>query len=540
MPREMADRTRRFMLVRNPDLAVDRLVARVRGQVDDARDAQAIRAAFAAVLADLRVKRGDPAWTDGRDVIGAAYERLLRGSDRRSLGQYFTPLSIGRAMAAWLFADQPHLLLDPACGSGSLLAAAAHERAGDTKLVGFDVDPLAIAMAQANGDLRRVDALALQNKNFLIDEIDDRPDAVICNPPFTRNQELSHDEKAAIHQGFNERLGLDISRLASLHVLFLVRALEISADDARLAFITPAHWLDMNYGRTVKEFLLERARVEAIVQFPARQLVFEHAVTTAAITVFRKGNYADTARTRFAFSPSTSREDILSALGSGNPAALVQLSSHEKWSRATRTSRAKKGKMLADLATVRRGAATGCNEFFVLSDQARRFHKLNHCYLRPCAASPRWFEGNEITEETLDALSDTAPRWLLSPTRARLGGPLERYLERAESLGVHERHLVTLRVKAGWPWWAVEADFAAPILFTYLNRSRPRFVRNRANAIPLNNWLAIDPLLGVDADELFASLQKRTATLRSDAREYGNGLWKLEPSELKRLTLPDL
>jgi len=100
---------------------------------------------------------------------------------------------------------------------------------------------------------------------------------------------------------------------------------------------------------------------------------------------------------------------------------------------------------------------------------------------------------------------------------------------------------VKLRVKAGRAWWEVEADFAAPILFTYLNRSRPRFVRNRAGAIPLNNWLVIEPRNGVDPDVLFARLREASeAALRTNAREYGNGLWKLEPSELKRLPLSGL
>ena len=189
------------------------------------------------------------------------------------------------------------------------------------------------------------------------------------------------------------------------------------------------------------------------------------------------------------------------AFAADTEATHVQLSLGENWSRVERR-RSQQATTLEEVARVRRGAATGCNEFFVLTDEDRRVHALNRCCLRSCAASPRWFDGEEINDETLAALPASAPRWLLYPSRARLGGPLERYLQRA-ALGVHERHLVKLRVKAGRPWWEVEADFAAPILFTYLNRRRPRFVRNRAGAIPLNNWLVIEPLDGVDAEMLF-------------------------------------
>jgi adenine-specific DNA-methyltransferase len=295
----------------------------------------------------------------------------------------------------------------------------------------------------------------------------------------------------------------------------------------------------MNYGLVVKEFLLGRAHVEAIVQFPAGQPVFEHAMTTAAVTLIHKSADIRTRPlTRFVRAASTSRDDILRAFTVDTEAKFVQLSSGEKWSRIERRRRPK-AKTLEEVARVRRGAATGCNEFFVLSDEDRRIHKLNRCYLRPCAASPRWFDGDEIDEETLAALPESAPRWLLYPSRARLGGPLERYLQHAERLGVHERELVKQRVKAGRSWWEVEGDFTAPILFTYLNRSRPRFVRNRAGAIPLNNWLVIEPREGVDPDSLCTALRESSwSALHSSAREYGNGLWKLEPSELKRLALP--
>lgn len=517
--------------------AVDELVARVLAEVGAEADPTQVRVVFERVLEGLDIAPGHPAWSDGRDVVGAAYERLLSGRDRRALGQFFTPLPIGRAMAHWLLADRPRLLLDPGCGSGSLLAAAQHERTGSASLLGLDVDPLAITMAEKNASLRTIDRLELRQANFLTDEIPERPEAIICNPPYTRHQALTAAQKEAIHSSLTRRLNIEFSQVASLHVLFLARALDVAADEARLAFITPAHWLDMNYARQVKELVLKAAHVEAIIELPAGELVFEHAITTATITLIRKGP-CGVEPTRLLRATSTERDEIVALVEDPRPGTSVTLSSAKKWSRKPRRTQPQ-GVRLDEVAHVRRGAATGCNAFFVLSDRERRDHSLSRSSLRPCVTSPRMFEGDELDQATLAALSDDVPRWLLAPTRERRGGPLERYLLRAEELHVHDRYLVKQRVTAGRPWWLVEGDFAAPILFSYFNRTRPRFVRNRASAVPLNNWLVIQPHDGIDPDALFAALREPSALARlgDDARRYGNGLWKLEPSELQRLTL---
>jgi hypothetical protein len=52
------------------------------------------------------------------------------------------------------------------------------------------------------------------------------------------------------------------------------------------------------------------------------------------------------------------------------------------------------------------------------------------------------------------------------------------------------------------PWYAPESRGECPILFTYFNRERPRFIRNTADALPLNNFLIVEPKLRVDADQL--------------------------------------
>jgi SAM-dependent methyltransferase len=105
----------------------------------------------------------------------------------------------------------------------------------------------------------------------------------------------------------------------------------------------------------------------------------------------------------------------------------------------------------------------------------------------------------------------------------------------ATMLKANEGYLASKRK----PWYAPEQRGDCPILFSYFNRAQPRFVRNRANAVPLNNWLIIEPKEGVDADVLYEALTSKAAMaqLEEGARVYGGGLWKLEPSELSEIRL---
>lgn len=520
-----------------PSQAIDYLVDRVENAAPSTGPLE-LRRTLLSLLSDLRVDVGDPAWSNGQDVIGAAYERLLTGHQRRARGQFFTPLPVARVMAQWALADDPGLLLEPGVGSGSMLIAASQERSTATRLLGLDVDPVAISMAQANCGIRRIDNFELRQADFLRDQLEERPAAILCNPPYTRHQLLDASTKASIFDGFENRLGIRFSHLASLHVLFLLRALEVSAPSARLAFITPAHWLDMRYATKIKELLLDMAHVEAIINFPTDQPVFEHAITTAAITFIRKGVDTDTP-TRLHRTAGPSATELQAELVDPQRGTAVTLKSNRKWSRVGPS--AVPIAKLKDYAAVKRGIATGFNSYFVLSEDQRKDLQLSRSSMLPCAASPRLFPGNLLDRAILDALPSSAPRWLFRPQRVPKVGPIAEYLAYGEyTLDVRSRHLVKQRERSGRPWHEVRCELKAPILFTYFNRTEARFVRNSAEAVPLNTWLVIEPLPNVDPDDLFALLcehatQKR---LRDDCRVYGNGLWKLEPSELAGIALP--
>ena len=161
---------------------------------------------MARVLEGLNIAPGDPAWADGHDVVGEAFEQLLPTPSRRALGQFCTPLWAARPMAEWLLAESADLLLDPGCGSGSLLIGAAHaRRQGSTRFLGLDVDPLAMDMACVTQRVRGIAHMTLRRADFLLDDIPERPQAIICNPPYTRQQDIHQRSRPGYTMG--SRLG---------------------------------------------------------------------------------------------------------------------------------------------------------------------------------------------------------------------------------------------------------------------------------------------------------------------------------------------
>jgi adenine-specific DNA-methyltransferase len=496
------------------------------------------------VAAELDVDRAawEP-WADGVDVIGAAYEQLVSGVERRPRGQFQTPFWAADLMASWLLAEPAELLLDPGVGAGRLLFRAL--KAGrhlPEKMIGLDVDPLSLTMARLNVELRDPDGraqISLRRRDFLTGSLTERPDAITCNPPYSRHHSIPPEQKEAIHAGFESRLGQRFNRLAGLHVLFLVRALEVARPGARIAFIAPADWLDVGYGRSIKRFVLEQAYVESIVLFDEGHLFFDGAMTSAAITFIRKEPSAGRA-TRIVRLPRElpPRQQVLAAV-KGTSAVLigeeVELAGERRWGRLHKQT--KEGTRLGEVARVRRGLATGCNRFFSLSEKTRKRFGIDKADLRSAIVSPRLVSGTELTRSFLEALPDDQPRWVLDRRDAEAEKdrtPIARYLRWGRKhLNADSGYLASNRK----PWYALEKRGDCPILFSYMNRANPRFIRNRARAVPLNTFLIVEPEDGIDPDELCAALNSQFVLdqLTHDRRNYGGGLWKLEPREVEEL-----
>ncbi|MUL41768.1 N-6 DNA methylase [Streptomonospora sp. PA3] len=133
---------------------------------------------------------------DGRRAaLGVAAEQLDAGSG----GAHTTPEPLAGVMAE-LLGEAPETVLDPACGSGSLLAAAA--LAGAARLLGQELHPGLAALAAARVRPASAGAaVAVRSGDSLRDDAfaGETADAVLCVPPYGDrgwgHRELAYDQR---------------------------------------------------------------------------------------------------------------------------------------------------------------------------------------------------------------------------------------------------------------------------------------------------------------------------------------------------------
>ncbi|MCC7539465.1 MAG: class I SAM-dependent methyltransferase [Deltaproteobacteria bacterium] len=479
---------------------------------------------------------------DGGDPLGERFCALRSAELRRPLGATYTPAPIVRAMLAWARRQRPlpSRIVDPGAGSGRYLLAAA-ATFPDAELVGVEIDPLAAMLAR--GDLAAIGAGARTTVHLA----DFRactlprttgPTLFVGNPPYVRHHRLDERWKRWLVDRASS-LGCRASQLAGLHVHFFVATAIHARPGDRGAYVTAAEWLDVNYGRLVRDLLMGVLGATGIhVLEPAAQ-PFADAATTAAITCFEVGRRPPSLRVR-----RVETLDDLGALDGGRSIRRDRLEAAPRWSPLLATRRGPDGPRsggrppvgyveLGDLCRVHRGAVTGANAIWIVDGAT----DVPESFLHPTVTKARelFAAGAELLDASslrrvidlpidLDTLDDD--------DRARV----ERFLRRAATMGAKAGYIARTRRA----WWSVGLRAPAPILATYMARRPPAFVRNRAQARHINIAHGLYPRLPLSAtalDRLADYLATRTSV--ADGRTYAGGLTKFEPREMERLLVPD-
>lgn len=279
----------------------------------------------------------------GFEIIGRIFEHLIPQDERHKYGQYFTRSDIVDLILRFCLPNnEKALVLDPACGAGTFLIRAYRQKKMLNQrlthkeilatLWGVDIAKFPAHLATINlalNDLSTKDNYPrILEKNFFDEELIGKHwlskslkkvllntlsdseevvgfplefDAVVGNPPYTRQEEMSQQEGGAdlkeqiITTALSKWNGAStpsISRRAGIHAYFFIHGTKLLKNEGRFGFIVSNSWLDVEWGGGLQEFFLRHYKIVAVIESKVERW-FPEADVDTCIVILEKCEGAD-------------------------------------------------------------------------------------------------------------------------------------------------------------------------------------------------------------------------------------------------------
>lgn len=479
-------------------------------------------------------------------------------AERNRMGQFGTPSALaGEIMDAMLTLvppKEPIRFLEPGFGTGAFYSALL--RSVPAKRIaaaeGFEIDP---HYGREAARLWDGSPLVLHKRDFLTvkpPSESERFNLLIANPPYIRHHHIEAERKPEFQRIAVQRAGVKLSGLSGLYCYFMATAHAWMREGGVAAWLVPSEFMDVNYGEPLKHYLLRDVTLLRIHRFDPSEAQFENALVSSAVVIVKKERPAPNHVVEFTFGGTLKNPKLRKDM----PAS--QLVGEKKWTRfPVNGKRAESRFVLSDFFTIKRGIATGGNEFFVLPTEEIDRRHLPRQFFRPILPGPRMLQrevvestddGTPILDQNLFVLDCSLPE---TEVRSRFPA-LADYLDEGARGGYRDRYLCSRRT----PWYSQEQRQPAPFICTYIGRTgtksgRPfRFILNNSRAIVGNVFLNLYP-----KPELQSLLNRQPSaklavwnflndipleSLVLGGRVYGGGLHKLEPKELADVNADEL
>jgi predicted RNA methylase len=240
------------------------------------------------------------------ELFGRIYQETLPPETRKNLGAFFTNPVAARILAYLAIDEWDDKVLDPACGSGTLLASAyeakmekalaqgidrrkAHELFIKEHIMGIDIMQFATRLTSINLTLQNVETPmepailwgdGIEKMIAAVRSTDDPPqgttlydfileqdrekylrymlpkegfDVVIMNPPFTRRERIPESERKRL----SKMLGDIVKGKVGYWAYFFVAADNVIRPGGRLATVTPEEFFVGGSAESVRRYLFK-------------------------------------------------------------------------------------------------------------------------------------------------------------------------------------------------------------------------------------------------------------------------------------------
>jgi hypothetical protein len=440
---------------------------------------------------------------------------------------------------------------DPAVGTGAFFSAllGVLPESSVASSIGIDISPKQVEAAKWRWKSKNMQVI---EADFLHIETLPVRNLILANPPYLRHQGIAPKYKKELRERASFDMGMRISGLSGQYVYFVLLSHAWMADNAIAAWLIPSEFMQTAYGKALRYYFSRKVQLLRVHQFGSQDRQFENAEVLPCVVFFKKMDPRLDEKALFT-SGGTLLEPKIS-----ESVRIRDLQSELKWTIPFRKNveRNEHFYPLGDLFSVRRGMATGANDFFVLERQQAMDLGIPNEVLRPLLPKAKLLL-SDVIERQADGFPDVERQLCvidtdLSEQEIKKRYPkFMRYLKRGITDGVLNGHLVGRRT----PWYKQENRAPAPFLCTYMgkahgDKSAIRFLWNKSDAVVTNTYLMLYPnprilkLMEEDqgVSKILFDLLKEAAWGAIDefARTHAGGLSKIEPGELQKVWLGPL
>ena len=340
---------------------------------------------------------------------------------RRQVGSYFTPLYIARSIVEETLKELDAynrsnlVIFDPACGSGVFLVEALRQLRsggfmGNVEVIGWDIDPLAIAMAdfvlqyeslEWGGRLKFNNAIKDSLANY---ELWPKSDAIFMNPPYISWSLMTSEQRDQVIS----IMGTSATNRPNIAAIFYYIAAQSIKENGCIGSLMPTSFLTTESSKDIRKKANELVRPTLICNLGG--FIFVSAMADVSIIV--SSNNRDNSDVQMVWTKN--RDDVapiaLQELKRTNDTHTHQTPSTEyniykvrfeelyetdNWKCLSGDSFRLRQKILSllgsegffsssDLFDIRQGARTGANSVFIISsDYYHQLPKTERRYFRP-------------------------------------------------------------------------------------------------------------------------------------------------------------
>jgi adenine-specific DNA-methyltransferase len=494
-----------------------------------------------------------------RQIVQRELDLLKTQEQRNILGQFSTPTILANDILRNAFKLIPKSenirFLDPAIGTGAFFSALNNV---------FSPICIEAATGYEIDEHYGKPAIDLWSKSILDYQLNDftkvapplnegeKFNLIICNPPYVRHHHIN-GQKERLYLEALAAANMKLSGLAGLYCYFMALSHRWMRSNGIAGWLIPSEFMDVNYGKAVKEYLLREVSLLQIHRFDPKDAQFDDALVSSAVVWFQNKKPDLNHQVKFTYGGTLeypAHEKIVTAR------VLVN---EKKWSRFPVSNEREiiDTPRLSDFFSVKRGIATGDNKYFILTRSDIESKGLPISQFKPILPSPRYLSGIEVETDDLGHPAIDPQLFVLDCKLAiseieHLYPELYAYLQVGIKTGVADRYLCKSRKL----WYAQENRAESHFYCTYMGRSDKngkksfRFILNHSKAIVANSYLILYPnpevaaVIAKDPEMVaifFEALNGITEKVMIDeGRVYGGGMHKLEPRELANVPAPEI